>query len=631
MDETPRAYSPIPSQLPSEIQTDIVLAPPPALPARFSMTNLAADSPPPWVAAAVRNPSHRRLASTVRNPTWAAPHRTAQDTCGLPIARIIGFDVAVMEPISSYAKSPEALMNRIFLSFLTMVLPVAALAQTVTRFEQDDPRITYTGVWYPNTNSLESGGSAVLANLKGSQVIVIFNGTGITWIGASDYYSGICYLTLDGVPTSVDTSNPSGATLYQQRLFSVHGLAPGLHRMTIEVIHSHDAITNASWIWVDAFEVENGSLVGGRMVAGAGTVPQTDVAVNYSGHWFQNSGAQYSGGSINLAVDAGARVDFTFNGSAVTWIGYRDEWSGLAQVFIDDALQSTVDTYSTPLQARTPTYSVTGLAPGTHVLSIVATGTHSPASGGSWVWVNGFQVSGSLPLGPPVIAAGGIVSAASFSSQVAPGQVVSIFGQNFMGGGSAQAGRAPLPTQLGPQNTTVTACGRAFPLYSVMPGQINAQIPLECPTGGTAIATITVGGQTATQTFSLAPAAPGIFTVSGSGAGDGVILHADNTLVTTAKPARAGETVVIYATGLGLTNPSFATGAAANQMNTTVLPVTVTIGGKPAPVTYSGLSQGWVGLYQVNATVPSGLTGSQPVTIAEGNYHSQAGVTVAVQ
>jgi uncharacterized protein (TIGR03437 family) len=328
-------------------------------------------------------------------------------------------------------------------------------------------------------------------------------------------------------------------------------------------------------------------------------------------------------------------VDLTFNGMAITWVGYRDEWSGWAQVFIDGALQATVDTYSTPWKTQTPTYSLTGLAPGTHVLSIVATGTHSAASGGSWVWVDAFQVSGNVTAGPPAINAGGVVSAASFTAapnnQVAPGQIVSIFGQNFLAVGSANADVAPLPTQLGPQNTTFTACGHAFPLYSVFPGQINAQIPLECPAAGVVTATVTVGGQPGTQTFTLAPASPGIFTVDGSGVGDGWIVHADNSLVSAAKPASAGEEVVIYATGLGATNPSFVTGAAANQINTTVLPVSVTIGGKVATVTYGGLTQGLVGLYQVNAIMPSGLTGIQPVVITVGSsFSSRAGVTMSL-
>jgi uncharacterized protein (TIGR03437 family) len=528
------------------------------------------------------------------------------------------------------------MLNRLLLAYLVVSLPGALLAQTVTRFEQNDPRITYTGTWYPNANSLESGGSALLANLNGSQAVVIFNGTGITWVGASDYYSGICYLTLDGAPVSVDTSNSLGATLYQQPLFTVRGLAAGLHRMTIEVIHSHDGSTNQSWIWVDAFDIANGSLASGTVVAGAGLIQQTDVAANYSGHWFQNAGGQYSGGSVNLAVDAGARVDLRFDGTAIAWIGYRDEWSGLAQVFIDGALQATVDTYSTPSETQAPTYSLTGLAPGTHLLSIVATGTHSAASGGSWVWVDAFQVFDSVTAGPPAISAGGVVSAASLTAapnnQVAPGQIVSISGQNFLAVGSAIAEVLPLPTQLGPQNTSVTACGQAFPLYDVYPSRIVAQIPLECPAAGVVNATVAVDGQTGMQTFTLALASPGIFTVDGSGVGDGMIVHADNSLVSAAKPAIAGEELVIYATGLGATNPSFATGAAANQINTTVLPVSVTIGGMVATVAYGGLTQGFVGLYQVNAIMPPGLTGSQQVVITVGaSYSSQAGVTMSLQ
>jgi uncharacterized protein (TIGR03437 family) len=250
--------------------------------------------------------------------------------------------------------------------------------------------------------------------------------------------------------------------------------------------------------------------------------------------------------------------------------------------------------------------------------------------------VDAFQVSGNITGSAPAISAGGVVSAASLvpapNNQVAPGQIVSVFGQNFLVAGSANADVAPLPTQLGPQNTTIAACGRAFPLFSVSPGQINAQIPLECPAAGVVTATVTVGGQSGTQTFTLAPASPGIFTVDGSGAGDGVIVHADNSLVSTAMPASAGEAVVIYATGLGATNPAFVTGTAANQINTTVLPVSVTIGGKVATVTNAGLTQGWIGLYQVSAIVPSGLSGSQPVVITVGSsYSSRAGVTMSLQ
>ncbi|MDP9055496.1 MAG: hypothetical protein M3N93_14525 [Acidobacteriota bacterium] len=525
---------------------------------------------------------------------------------------------------------------RLDVLLFALACPLVVFGQTVTRFEESDPRITYTGTWYPNSNSLESGGKAALANLKGSQASVVFNGTGIDWIGYSDGYTGICYVTLDGVQTTVDTGSMSGASLYRQSLFSAHNLAPGLHRMTIEIIHGHDGATNQSWIWVDAFDIDNGALVSTPVSAGAGLAQQTDVAANYVGHWFPTTGPAYSGGSMNSAVDAGARVDFSFNGTAVTWIGYRDEYSGNAQVLIDGALQNTVDTYATPAMAQTPVWSVSGLSAGTHILSIEATGTHDSVSGGSSIWVDAFQVSGSVASGPPAINANGFVSAASFipapNNQVAPGQIVSIFGQNFTAAASASATAVPLPTRLSPQNTSVMACGVSFPLYNVFPGQINAQLPLECPTSGTVTATISAGGQTGTQTFAVAPAAPGIFTVDGSGAGAGVILHANNSLVSAAQPATPGETVVIYATGLGPTVPAFPTGAVANLANNTALPVTVTIGTQPATVVYAGLTQGLVGLYQVNAVIPAGLAGTQPVAITvDAAYSSRAGVTITLQ
>jgi uncharacterized protein (TIGR03437 family) len=528
------------------------------------------------------------------------------------------------------------LIRRFLLIGLVAILPVAAVAQTVTRFEQSDPRITYTGTWYANTNSLESGGSATLTNLKNSQAIITFNGTGITWIGESDGYSGLCYVTLDGVQTQVDTSNPASSTYYQYPQFTAQNLAPGLHRLTIEVIHQRDSTTQGSWVWFDAFDITNGTLVNTGQEAGAGLAQQSSVAANYNGQWFTTNGASYSGGSVNSSVDAGAGVTFTFNGTAVTWIGYRDQWSGIAQVYIDGNLQATVDTYLSPSQAQTPTWSVSGLSPGVHVLNISATGTQNTASGGAWVWVDALQVSGSVTPQPLTFSSGGVVSAATFmpapDNQVSPGQIISLFGQNFTASAGVSAASVPLPTTLAPENVSVTACGAKLPLYSVSPGQINAQLPLECAAAGTATATITSSGQTATQSFALAQASPGIFTVNGSGSGDGVILHANNTLVSAANPAIAGEEVVIYAAGLGATSPPFATGTAANQTNTTVMPVTVTVGGQNAAVVYSGLTQSLVGLYQLNVVMPSGLTGSQPVIITVGtNYSSRSGVTISFQ
>lgn len=115
----------------------------------------------------------------------------------------------------------------------------------------------------------------------------------------------------------------------------------------------------------------------------------------------------------------------------------------------------------------------------------------------------------------------------------------------------------------------------------------------------------------------------GIFAVNGNGSGQGAILDASYELVDASNPATAGSTIVlIYCTGLGAVSNQPATGAPAPDGPlawTTTMP-TVTIGGTAAPVLFSGLAPGFVGLYQVNALAPAGVGAGAavPVTISLG-------------
>ncbi|MGD0135331.1 MAG: hypothetical protein ABSE57_25070 [Bryobacteraceae bacterium] len=120
---------------------------------------------------------------------------------------------------------------------------------------------------------------------------------------------------------------------------------------------------------------------------------QNNPAVQYTGTWYPNSGAFNSGGSATLAMDAGSEAKFTFTGTGVTWIGYRDEWSGLAKVYLDGVLKATIDTYSAAAQAQAPEYSISGLSDGAHRLTIVVTGQRDSESNGDWVWVDAFDVT----------------------------------------------------------------------------------------------------------------------------------------------------------------------------------------------------------------------------------------------
>jgi uncharacterized protein (TIGR03437 family) len=244
-------------------------------------------------------------------------------------------------------------------------------------------------------------------------------------------------------------------------------------------------------------------------------------------------------------------------------------------------------------------------------------------------------------LGPPAIGPNTIVSTASFDgSSVAPGDQVSIFGVNL---GPADGVRADasrnLPTTLG--QTTVTFDGTPASLYYVSDKFVAVQVPTTLASGATArIQVVSSAGSSAVVLQPVVAAKPGVFTYDAGGRGqakainpDGS-LNGDGSISGSDKPAEPGSVIQVFATGLGPVEPPIPQGALApaGPLSHATLPVTATIGGRQATVTFAGAAPGMVGLYQVNITVPA-LTPSGAVRLvltADGN-DSQSGVTVQIR
>ena len=211
----------------------------------------------------------------------------------------------------------------------------------------------------------------------------------------------------------------------------------------------------------------------------------------------------------------------------------------------------------------------------------------------------------------PAILPDGVVEGAGFTPQrpLAPGGIISIFGSRFAASDNF-ASRVPLERELG--GVSVRVGNETAPLYFAGPSQVNAQMPLGVQAGGSVSVVVNVGGKlTAPQSYLVAPAQPGIF-IAGS---NGAILDGQSRLITAENPARIGDTLQIYTTGLGETDPPAKTGEAAPAFSRVLLPVTVTVGGVEAPVVYQGLAPGFVGLYQVNVVLPSTVTPGDAVPV----------------
>jgi uncharacterized protein (TIGR03437 family) len=202
----------------------------------------------------------------------------------------------------------------------------------------------------------------------------------------------------------------------------------------------------------------------------------------------------------------------------------------------------------------------------------------------------------------------GVLNAASFAVgyPISPGGFVTMFGSGF-GTQTVTAGAFPFPILLG--NVSATINGKAAPIYRVLPGQITLVVPYAV-TGNTASIIVSVNG-TASNTVEvpLAATAPGIFSLTQNGLGDGAVLHANYSVVNAASPALPGEIVQVFLSGMGEVTPAVADGAAAPSTRpATVTALTnVTIGGQDAQIFFNGLTPGLASLYQLNVKVPATL------------------------
>jgi uncharacterized protein (TIGR03437 family) len=204
----------------------------------------------------------------------------------------------------------------------------------------------------------------------------------------------------------------------------------------------------------------------------------------------------------------------------------------------------------------------------------------------------------------PLVARVFPAAAANFPLELAPRMLIAIYGSDLASG-------------------TVSLNGSPLSLYYVSATQINAVLP-DSATGLTPLTVKTSTGQNTLNVY-VEAAAPAIFTQNSSGTGPASALKAsDQSLVTADNPLHAGDAVELYATGLGLTS-------ASNGLDVAVQQPTVTVGGVSCPVTFAGAAPNYVGLDQINCTIPTGIAASvsAPVVITSGDRISNT-ATLAV-
>ncbi len=250
----------------------------------------------------------------------------------------------------------------------------------------------------------------------------------------------------------------------------------------------------------------------------------------------------------------------------------------------------------------------------------------------------------------PTVVDGGVLNGASFAKgqPVSPGGLVSIFGTGLVSK-LATADTIPLSSSLG--GVTVTFADLpAAPLLAVIPGvpgqssdQINVQIPWEIGsgTGVVNVMVTTPNGTSAPVAVNFAPSMPGIFTAAAGGqlyaiavnSSDSSLAWPQGLASTGSHPAKAGDVLIIYATGLGAVDHQPVDGGIPSVLANTIATPTVLFGGVPGDVQFSGLAPQFVGVNQLNVQVPAGVTPSStvPLQIKVNGFTSTNQVVIATQ
>ena len=184
--------------------------------------------------------------------------------------------------------------------------------------------------------------------------------------------------------------------------------------------------------------------------------------------------------------------------------------------------------------------------------------------------------------------------------------------------------------------------GKEAPLFYVGPGQVNAQVPVELAADRQLQALVETNGvPSAPEPLQTAGNRPGIFTLGGKYGNQGAVLIANTnrlampvTADVPSQPAPLGGLISIYSTGLGPTDPSVGSGepGPSGPLAVVKTPVTVTIGGQAAAVSFAGLAPGFAGVFQINAQVPAGVAPGDavPVVLTQGGFRSNT-ATIAVR
>ncbi len=267
---------------------------------------------------------------------------------------------------------------------------------TMTRYQQDDAKISYLGPWATGDTWAASGGSFASTSQPGAAVVAKFSGTDVSVLAKKCPWYGKVRISVDGGSTqTVDLYDSTQA--WKQTVYAKTGLAYGVHTLTIECLGTKNASSLGTAVCLDALDI------GGELAQAPKTTRIQDDNPAYCVYdpvvWLRWDRSGYWAASEDTYAYSdkdGAKITVTFHGTFASWVACTSKTKGKAQVTIDpgtaDEKIATVDLYSPITTWKKTVYSTGLLADGPHTVVIECLGEKNWSSWWYTIGVDAFDI-----------------------------------------------------------------------------------------------------------------------------------------------------------------------------------------------------------------------------------------------
>ena len=272
------------------------------------------------------------------------------------------------------------------------------------RFEQNDPRIRYSGSWITGALSSMSSGSYAYALRAGDSFSATFFGTSVAVIGSLGPSYGIADAWVDGIQYGA-FSEYAKTYDHSAPVYSVSRLPLGRHTLTIKVRGAHNPAGTGNAVIVDALDVGVAQPAIAIPVSTATMrAEENNSLLRFEGTWVRVASPVMSGGAYAYSYKAGSSVTGTFVGTGFSVVGSKGPAYGKADVYVDGALVTTMSQYAPTFSTGATLYSKNDLNLGEHTVMVRVLGAHEAASAGDVVILDALDLAdasrASVAVGP---------------------------------------------------------------------------------------------------------------------------------------------------------------------------------------------------------------------------------------